>query len=260
MLSFDATNTQRSEKNASSCSRPMPSRTARPDRRGISNSQAWREAIEAGLDEANIGARIIRGRTSRNSFLYFSSEQISSFPERDIVIQEDQGRCVWPERRVSSRLDGHATHQLAHTSELDRAHDRRLEAKKAQHMIRMPHHSSWSRSRSSSRRLLQRLFLLHGVADHIHSRTPIPGPAGFSVGSVQTPAAASKQLGWLRRLRRDSIDGNAVLRLVVVLDVDLHAAVLRRGAGAPGVPCLIEARLPITSMHVTGPSTWNSPT
>ena len=60
--------------------------------------------------------------------------------------------------------------------------------------------------------------------------------AGLSVGSVQTPAAASKAPGGSGGSVATRFDRSAALRLAVVLDVDLHAAALRRRARAGRVP------------------------
>ena len=84
-------------------------------------------AIKALLEEANIGARIIRSELEER-FQDFLIRAGLPLPQTNVVIEGYEVDCVWPEQRVIVELDGHATHSPAHAFELDRARDRRLEA------------------------------------------------------------------------------------------------------------------------------------
>jgi very-short-patch-repair endonuclease len=83
--------------------------------------------IRALLDEAGIGARIIRSELEER-FQDFLIRAGLPLPQTNVVIQGYEVDCVWPEQRLIVELDGHASHSPAHAFELDRARDRRLEA------------------------------------------------------------------------------------------------------------------------------------
>ena len=85
------------------------------------------KAIRALLDEATIGARIIRSELEER-FQDFLIRAGLPLPQTNVVIEGYEVDCVWPEQRVIVELDGHATHSPAYAFELDRARDRRLEA------------------------------------------------------------------------------------------------------------------------------------
>ena len=84
-------------------------------------------AVRALLEEASIGARIIRSELEER-FQDFLIRAGLPRPQTNLVIEGYEVDCVWPEQRVIVELDGHATHSAAHAFELDRARDRRLEA------------------------------------------------------------------------------------------------------------------------------------
>ncbi len=83
--------------------------------------------IRALLDEAGIGARIIRSELEER-FQDFLIRAGLPLPQTNMVIEGYEVDCVWPEQRLIIELDGHASHSPAHAFELDRARDRRLEA------------------------------------------------------------------------------------------------------------------------------------
>ena len=85
------------------------------------------KAIKALLNEATIGAKIIRSELEER-FQDFLIRAGLPLPQTNVVIEGYEVDCVWPEQRVIVELDGHATHSPAHAFELDRARDRRLEA------------------------------------------------------------------------------------------------------------------------------------
>jgi very-short-patch-repair endonuclease len=85
------------------------------------------KAITALLDEANVGARIIRSELEER-FQDFLIRVGLPLPQTNVVIEGYEVDCVWPEQRVIVELDGHATHSPAQAFEADRARDRRLEA------------------------------------------------------------------------------------------------------------------------------------
>ena len=85
------------------------------------------KAIRALLEEASIGARIIRSELEER-FQDFLIRIGLPLPQTNVLIEGYEVDCVWPEQRLIVELDGHATHSPAHAFELDRARDRRLEA------------------------------------------------------------------------------------------------------------------------------------
>ena len=85
------------------------------------------KAIRALLEEASIGARIIRSELEER-FQEFLIRIGLPLPQTNVLIEGYEVDCVWPEQRLIVELDGHATHSPAHAFELDRARDRRLEA------------------------------------------------------------------------------------------------------------------------------------
>jgi very-short-patch-repair endonuclease len=85
------------------------------------------KAIRSLLNEASIGARIIRSELEER-FQDFVIRAGLPLPQTNVVIEGYEVDCVWPGQRLIVELDGHATHSPAHAFELDRARDRRLEA------------------------------------------------------------------------------------------------------------------------------------
>ena len=92
-------------------------------------------AIKALLEEASIGARIIRSELEER-FQDFLIRVGLPLPQTNVVIEGYEVDCVWPEQRLIVELDGHATHSPTYAFELDRARDRRLEAA-GWHVIRI---------------------------------------------------------------------------------------------------------------------------
>lgn len=84
-------------------------------------------AIRALLDEASIGAKIIRSELEER-FQDFLIRAGLPLPQTNVIVEGYEVDCVWPEQRLIVELDGHATHSTTHAFELDRARDRRLEA------------------------------------------------------------------------------------------------------------------------------------
>lgn len=93
------------------------------------------KAIKALLEEASIGARIIRSELEER-FQDFLIRIGLPLPQTNVVIEGYEVDCVWPEQRLIVELDGHATHSPTYAFELDRARDRRLEAA-GWHVIRI---------------------------------------------------------------------------------------------------------------------------
>jgi very-short-patch-repair endonuclease len=93
------------------------------------------KAIKALLEEASIGARIIRSELEER-FQDFLVRVGLPLPQTNVVIEGYEVDCVWPEQRLIVELDGHATHSPTYAFELDRARDRRLEAA-GWHVIRI---------------------------------------------------------------------------------------------------------------------------
>ena len=93
------------------------------------------KAIKALLEEASIGARIIRSELEER-FQDFLIRVGLPLPQTNVVIEGYEVDCVWPEQRLIVELDGHATHSPTYAFELDRARDRRLEAA-GWHVIRI---------------------------------------------------------------------------------------------------------------------------
>jgi very-short-patch-repair endonuclease len=85
------------------------------------------KAIRSLLNEASIGARIIRSELEER-FQDFVIRAGLPLPQTNVVIEGYEVDCVWPGQRLIVELDGHATHSPAHAFELDRSRDRRLEA------------------------------------------------------------------------------------------------------------------------------------
>jgi very-short-patch-repair endonuclease len=83
--------------------------------------------IRALLDEASIGARIIRSELEER-FQEFLIRSGLPLPQTNAVVEGYEVDCVWSDQRLIVELDGHASHSPAHAFELDRARDRRLEA------------------------------------------------------------------------------------------------------------------------------------
>ena len=93
------------------------------------------KAIKALLEEASIGARIIRSELEER-FQNFLIRVGLPLPQTNVVIEGYEVDCVWPEQRLIVELDGHATHSPTYAFEIDRARDRRLEAA-GWHVIRI---------------------------------------------------------------------------------------------------------------------------
>ncbi len=92
-------------------------------------------AIRALLEEASIGARIIRSELEER-FQHFLIKIGLPLPQTNAVIEGYEVDCVWPEQRLIVELDGHATHSPTYAFELDRARDRRLQSA-GWHVIRI---------------------------------------------------------------------------------------------------------------------------
>ena len=84
-------------------------------------------AIKALLQEASIGARIIRSELEER-FQAFLIKAGLPLPKTNQQIEGYEVDCVWPEQRLIVELDGRAVHDTTHGFEQDRARDRRLEA------------------------------------------------------------------------------------------------------------------------------------
>jgi very-short-patch-repair endonuclease len=83
--------------------------------------------IRALLEEASVGAKIIRSELEER-FQDFLIRAGLPLPQTNVLIEDYEVDCAWPEQRVIVELDGHATHSPTHAFEGDRARDRRLEA------------------------------------------------------------------------------------------------------------------------------------
>ena len=92
-------------------------------------------AIRALLEEASIGARIIRSELEER-FQAFLLKAGLPLPRTNQRVEGYEVDCVWPDQRLVVELDGHATHSTTHAFEGDRARDRRLEAA-GWHVIRI---------------------------------------------------------------------------------------------------------------------------
>jgi very-short-patch-repair endonuclease len=97
--------------------------------------RAGRAVIRALLDEASIGARIVRSELEER-FQDFLIRAGLPLPHTNVVIEGYEVDCVWSEQRLIVELDGHSTHSPTHAFEGDRARDRRLEAA-GWHVIRI---------------------------------------------------------------------------------------------------------------------------
>lgn len=92
-------------------------------------------AIRALLQEASIGARVIRSELEER-FQAFLINAGLPLPQTNRRIEGYEVDCVWPDQRLIVELDGHAFHSPTHAFEDDRARDRRLEAA-GWHVIRV---------------------------------------------------------------------------------------------------------------------------
>ena len=84
-------------------------------------------AIRALLQEASIGARIIRSELEER-FQAFLLNAGLPLPKTNQQVEGYEVDCVWPEQRLIVELDGRAAHDTTFGFEQDRARDRRLEA------------------------------------------------------------------------------------------------------------------------------------
>lgn len=72
-------------------------------------TSAGLRAIKALLEEASIGARIIRSELEER-FQDFLIRIGLPLPQTNVVIEGYEVDCVWREQRLIVELDGHATH------------------------------------------------------------------------------------------------------------------------------------------------------
>lgn len=84
-------------------------------------------AIRALLEEASVGARIIRSELEER-FQAFLVNAGLPLPKTNQLVEGYEVDCVWPEQRLIVELDGRAAHDTSHAFERDRERDRALAA------------------------------------------------------------------------------------------------------------------------------------
>jgi len=185
-------------------------------------------SLKAVFEEAQVGLTVVRSELEER-FQDFLLNAAFPSPATNVRIEGMEVDCAWPDQRLIVELDGRAFHGPATPSR------------------------PTAPAIGGSKRRAGEWFGLPGSGDARTGggRAGPPPPCSGSArvayvevaGLERRPVRVEPRVGahsrrrveharWLGRLARDTVDRLAAGRLAVVLDVDLHAAVLRRSARA----------------------------